>query len=189
MAARRAGLSPRDLAPRPGSPEVDRPPWPVVLRPCLLEAVQDVLRTVGRPYREKTMIAFLEGPAATHGDEPQIPDLGEDHEYARLALVAAKGSGLRPTASLWSAGHPSSGKPDDGTRSAGGVLVSSLVTARSSGRSNLDDADQEENHDDDDDDADDSDAATSCVHLELLFNDEVGERPSRATQASCQSAE
>jgi hypothetical protein len=69
------------------------------------------------------------------------------------------------------------------------VLVSSLVTARSSGRSNLDDADQEENHDDDDDDADDSDAATSCVHLELLFNDEVRERPSRATQASCQSTE
>jgi hypothetical protein len=134
MAARRAGLSPRDLAPRPGSPEVDRPPWPVVLRPCLLEAVQDVLRTVGRPYREKTMIAVLEGPAATHGDEPQIPDLGEDHEYARLALVAAKGSGLRPTASLWSAGHHSSGKPDDGTRSAGGVLASSLVTARSSGQ-------------------------------------------------------
>ena len=100
-----------------------------------------------------------------------------------VSLLWPPRGGLLPTASLWSAGHPSSGKPDDGTRSAGGVLVSSLVTARSSGQSNLDDADQEENHDDDDDDADDSDAATSCVHLELLFNDEVRERPSRATQA------
>jgi hypothetical protein len=25
------------------------------------------------------MIVVLEGPAATHGDEPRIPDLGEDH--------------------------------------------------------------------------------------------------------------
>jgi hypothetical protein len=25
------------------------------------------------------MIVVLEGPAAAHGDEPRIPDLGEDH--------------------------------------------------------------------------------------------------------------
>jgi hypothetical protein len=40
------------------------------------------------------MIAVLEGPAATHGDEPRIPDLGEDHQSAHLALVSAKGSRL-----------------------------------------------------------------------------------------------
>jgi hypothetical protein len=34
----------------------------------------------------------LEGTAATHGDEPRIPDLGEDHQFAHLALVSAKGS-------------------------------------------------------------------------------------------------
>jgi hypothetical protein len=82
MAGRRAGLSPRDLTSRPGSPEVDRSTWTLVLRPRLLEVVQHVLRAVGRPHREKTMIVVLEGPAATHGDEPRIPDLGEDHLFA-----------------------------------------------------------------------------------------------------------
>jgi hypothetical protein len=35
--------------------------------------VQHVLRTVGRPQRQETMIVVLEGPAATHGDEPRGP--------------------------------------------------------------------------------------------------------------------
>jgi len=96
VAAGRAGLPPRDLTPRPGTPEVDRPTWTVVLRPCLLEVVQHVLRAVSRPHREKTMIVVLEGPAATHGDEPRIPDLGEDHQVASLALASAKGSGIGP---------------------------------------------------------------------------------------------
>src|SRR5664279_2158551 len=63
------------------------------------------------------MIVVLEGPAATHGDEPRIPDLGEDHPFAHLALVSAKGgagSASDEPASLWSVGHPSSGKRDDG---------------------------------------------------------------------------
>jgi hypothetical protein len=68
MAARRTGLCPRDLAASPGAPQVDRPTWTIVLRPCLLEVVQPVLRAVGRPHREKTMIVVLEGPAAAHGD-------------------------------------------------------------------------------------------------------------------------
>jgi hypothetical protein len=38
------------------------------------------------------MIVVLEGPAATHGDEPRIPDLGEDHQVAHLALRDAKAS-------------------------------------------------------------------------------------------------
>jgi hypothetical protein len=57
----------------------------------------------------------LEGPAATHGDEPRIPDLGEDHQFARLALGSAKGragSASDEPASLWSVGHHSSGKRD-----------------------------------------------------------------------------
>jgi hypothetical protein len=44
--------------------------------------VEDVLRAVSRPHREKTMIVVLEDPTATHGDEPRIPDLGEDHQVA-----------------------------------------------------------------------------------------------------------
>jgi hypothetical protein len=58
--------------------------WTVVRRPCLLEVVQHVLGAVSRPHREKTMIVVLEGPAATHLDEPRIPDRGEDHLFAHL---------------------------------------------------------------------------------------------------------
>ena len=87
MAGRRAGLSPRDLTTCPGTPEVDGAAWTVVLRPRLLEVVQDVLRAVGRPPREKTMVVVLEGPAATYGDEPWISDLGEDHQSARSPVV------------------------------------------------------------------------------------------------------
>jgi hypothetical protein len=92
MPGRRAGLSPRDLTLRPGTPEVDRPTWTVVLRPRLLEVVQHVLRAVSRPHPEKTMIVVSEGPAATHGDESRITDLGEDHQVAHLALAAAEGA-------------------------------------------------------------------------------------------------
>jgi len=97
MAGRRAGLSPRELTPRPGTPELDRPTGTIVLRPCLLEVMQHVLRAVSGPHREKTMVVVLEGPAPAHGDEPRIPDLGEDHQVAYLALVFGKGSriGLR----------------------------------------------------------------------------------------------
>jgi len=114
MAGRRSGLSPRDLTARPGTPEVDRPTWTVVLRPCLLEVVQHVLGAVSRPHRKKTMIVILEDPAATHGDEPRIPDLGEDHQLVHLAFVSANGSkiGLRRTC-LPMVGLPSSGKRDD----------------------------------------------------------------------------
>jgi hypothetical protein len=97
MAGRRAGLCPRNLTPRPGTPEVDRPAWTVVPRPCAFEMVQHVLRAVSGPHRQKTMVVVLEAPAATHGDEPRIPDLGENHQLADLALVSARGSriGLR----------------------------------------------------------------------------------------------
>jgi hypothetical protein len=89
VAGRRTGLCPFDLTPRPGTPEVDRPTWPIVVRPCLLEVVQHVLRAVSRPDRQKAVIAVLEAAAATHGDEPWVPDLGEDHEFA-IALCARR---------------------------------------------------------------------------------------------------
>ena len=82
MAGRHAGLSPRDLTPCPGTPEVDRPTWTVVLRPCLLKVVQHVLRAVSRPDRQKAVIVVLEAAAATLGDEPRIPDLREDHQLS-----------------------------------------------------------------------------------------------------------
>ena len=44
-----------------------------------LEVVQHVLRAVGRPDREQAVIVVPEAAAATHGDEPRIPDLWEDH--------------------------------------------------------------------------------------------------------------
>jgi len=101
MAARRAGLPPRDLTPRPGTPKIDRASRTVVTGLHQLEVVQHVLCARGRPHREKTMVVVLEGPAATHGDEPRIPDLGENHQFAHLALVSAKGRGLdRPPTNL-----------------------------------------------------------------------------------------
>ena len=90
----------RDLTPRPGTPEVDRSTRTVVIRPCLLEVVQHVLRAVGRPGREKTMIVVLEGPAAAHGDEPRIPDLRGASVPAPSRSVAADGQ------------HPRVGRPD-----------------------------------------------------------------------------
>jgi hypothetical protein len=41
------------------------------------------------------MVVVLEGPAASHGDEPRIPDLGKDHLSADLALACAKGRATR----------------------------------------------------------------------------------------------
>ena len=79
MAGRSAGLCPRDLTPRPGTPEVDRMTWTVVLRPRLLEVVEHMLRAVSRPDPQKAVIVVLEAAAATHCDEPRIPDLGENH--------------------------------------------------------------------------------------------------------------
>ena len=94
MAGRNAGLSPPDLAPRPRTPELDRPTWTVVRGPCLLEVVQHVLRAVSRPDRQKAVNVVFEAAAATHGDEPLIPDLGEDHQLPLLLLVAGMGGGL-----------------------------------------------------------------------------------------------
>lgn len=44
----RVGLLHPDLTPRPGPPQVDRPARTIVLRPCLLEVMQHMLRAVGR---------------------------------------------------------------------------------------------------------------------------------------------
>ena len=85
MAGGRASLCPRDPTPCPGTPKVDRPTGTVVSRPCLLEMRQHVLGAVGRPQRETAMIIVLEGPAAAHGDEPWIADLGEDQPSPRPA--------------------------------------------------------------------------------------------------------
>jgi len=98
MAGRRAGLSPRDLTPRPGAREVDRPTWTAVLRPRLLEVVQHVLGAVSRPDRQEAVIFVSEAAAATHCDEPRIPDLGEDHQFAHLAIRFAKATRLSQSA-------------------------------------------------------------------------------------------
>ena len=94
VAGRGAGFCPRDLTPRPGTSEVDCPTWTIVLRPGLFEVVQDVLRAVSRPHRETTMIVVLEGPAATRGDEPRIPDLGKNHRLAHPAVVSVTAPSL-----------------------------------------------------------------------------------------------
>jgi len=82
MACCRTCLRHRDLTPRPGTPQADRQSRTVVPRPSFLEVVQDMLRAVGRPHREEAVIVVPEAAAATQGDEPGIPDLGEDHPSA-----------------------------------------------------------------------------------------------------------
>jgi hypothetical protein len=120
MAGRRAGLSPRDLTPSPGTPEVDRLTWTVVLRPCLLEVVQHMLRAVSRPDRQKAVVAVLEAAAATHRDEPRIPDLGEDHQVALLALVPTEAKQDWP---------PTTSYPPSSQR----VLQNAAINARNNG--------------------------------------------------------
>ena len=85
MAAGRACLGHRHLASCPGTRQLDRPSRTVILGPRLLEVVQHVLRAVGRPQREQVMIVVREAAAATHGDEPRVPDLGQDHRPHRTA--------------------------------------------------------------------------------------------------------
>src|SRR5437773_5477248 len=92
MAGRSAGLCPRDLAPRPGTPQVDRMTRTVVRRPRVFEMVQHVLRAVSRPDPQKAVIVVLEAAAATHGDEPRIPDLGENHPFALAAWDLGRGN-------------------------------------------------------------------------------------------------
>ena len=91
VAAGRASLPPGGLTPCPSPPKVDRPSWAIVRRPRLLKAMEHVLGAVGRPQREEVMIIVLEGPAATHGDEPRIPDFGEDHQSAQSTLLLPPG--------------------------------------------------------------------------------------------------
>lgn len=94
MAGRNPGLRPRDRTAHPGTPEVDRAPRTVVVRTCLLEVVQHVLGTLGRPQCKETMIGVLERPAATHRDEPRIPNPGEDHPTAP-SVPAGRRIGVR----------------------------------------------------------------------------------------------
>jgi hypothetical protein len=91
MAGRRAGLPPRELTPRPGTPEIDRPTWTVVVRPRLLEVVEHMLRAVGRPQRKQTMIVVLEAPATTHGDEPRTRILGRITSLPRRGIDPSQG--------------------------------------------------------------------------------------------------
>src|SRR5258706_553906 len=85
------GLRPR-RPPRAsrGAPERDRAPRWVVRGLRLFEVVQGVLGAVGGPDRQQTMVVAPELPATTHGDEPRIPNLGEDH-----APMIARGAGTR----------------------------------------------------------------------------------------------
>jgi hypothetical protein len=45
----------------------------------LLEMVQHMLGAIGRPERETVMIYIPQGAAPTHGHEPRVSLLTEDH--------------------------------------------------------------------------------------------------------------
>jgi hypothetical protein len=55
----RAGLRHRDLTPRPSTRQFDRAARPVVTGSHVLEEVQHMLGTIGRPEREAVMIGVL----------------------------------------------------------------------------------------------------------------------------------
>ncbi|HEX5850788.1 MAG TPA: hypothetical protein VFY59_16450, partial [Rubrobacter sp.] len=74
-----AGLRHRDLTPRPGACQFDGVAWPVVSGMRLLEMVQHMLGAIGRPERETVMIYIPQGAAPTHGHEPRVSLLTEDH--------------------------------------------------------------------------------------------------------------
>jgi hypothetical protein len=74
-----ACLTHSDFAPNPSMRQFDCLAWAVVIGLRLLEEVQYVLRAIGRPQRKKVMLGILQGAAATHGNKPGIPVLGENH--------------------------------------------------------------------------------------------------------------
>jgi len=79
VAASRASLHHRDLTTGPSAGVFDGFAWSWVLRLSRLEQVKDVLRARCRPKSQEMVIRISEGPTATDGDKPRIPNLGEDH--------------------------------------------------------------------------------------------------------------
>ena len=93
-----ASLSPRDLTPRPGAPQLDGPARTIVPRFRLLEEMQHVLRTISRPHGKKMMISILESAAATHRGQPGVPDFGQND----LSTPSSLGTSLTPSCGrLW----------------------------------------------------------------------------------------
>jgi hypothetical protein len=68
----RSSLHHWDLASRPSAPQFDGSLRPVVIGLHCLEEAQHMLCASGRPDRKQMMIGVLEGPAATHRDEPGV---------------------------------------------------------------------------------------------------------------------
>jgi hypothetical protein len=62
--------------------------------------MEHVLGAVSRPHGEQLMIVIAEAAATSHGDEPRIPDLGEDHQSVDPALVFATGRGISRRSSM-----------------------------------------------------------------------------------------
>ena len=60
--------------------------------------MQYVLRAVGRPHGEQAVIVVLEAAAATHGNEPGVTDLGQDH-VSLVDSIASAGAVMRPQGS------------------------------------------------------------------------------------------
>jgi hypothetical protein len=79
MAARRACLGHRHLAPRPVPGVRDGSARAVVVRSDRFEERQDVFGTCCRPERQQVVIRVGERAAAPDRDEPWVADLRQDH--------------------------------------------------------------------------------------------------------------
>ena len=89
VAAGSAGGHHSDLAARPRSGILDRPPRSWVLPARSLEQVEDVLGARCRPQCEEPVISVGKGPAPANGHEARITNLRQDHVAADAPAAAA----------------------------------------------------------------------------------------------------
>src|SRR5687768_7422679 len=87
MAGCRAGLRHRDLAPYPGSCQLDCLARSRVSRLGRLEQMQHMLRAVGCPLGEKPVVGVLQRAAAANRDESGVAIFGKDHGLASFRSV------------------------------------------------------------------------------------------------------
>jgi hypothetical protein len=81
-----AGWSHGNLTLNPGVSQFDGPAGTFILRQRILEEVQHMLCTTGRPYCKKAMIGITQGAATTHGHKSGVSDFSEDHSLSFCPL-------------------------------------------------------------------------------------------------------
>jgi len=100
MAARRASLGHRDLAPHPSAGMLDRLTRSWVLWLSRLEKVKNALCARCRPQSEEMVIRVGEAPTVTDCHEARVSDLREDHVRIPISGICLLGRRARDHARL-----------------------------------------------------------------------------------------